>query len=84
MCLSDYQDVGGQVCLASDDNPYIAKAVRFLLEVDEGIRWNQNFKHFGAAHPQKITAEEILVSFNDLSTTLIKSLTLRLAPITYI
>lgn len=30
------------------------------MEVDEGIRWNQNFKHFGAAHPQKITVEEIL------------------------
>ena len=64
MCLSDYQDIGGEVCLSQDDNPYIAKVVRFLLEVDAGIRWNQNFKHFGAAHPQKITAEEVLVSLH--------------------
>jgi len=61
-CNPDFVSVGGEVCLTTDDNPYIAKLLTFLLEVDEGIRWNKNFKHFGAAHPQKITAEEILVS----------------------
>lgn len=66
-CNPSFTAVEGEVCLKTDDNPYINKLVGFLLNVDEGVKWNKNFKHFGAAHPQKMTGDEILAALG--STT---------------
>jgi len=39
------------------------------MKIDDGIKWNRNFKHFGAANPLMITGDEILAQLpteNDL------------------
>lgn len=59
-CQGDFIEVGGKVCLGHDTNPYIRPVTELFVRIDEGLRWNRNFKHFGAANAQKMTGEEVL------------------------
>lgn len=59
-CKGDTVAVGGKVCMDRDTNPYINEVIELFVSIDEGLKWNRNFRYFGAAHPQKINGEELL------------------------
>ena len=54
--------MGGKFCHPERRNSYEKQITLILQEIHEGIRWNRNFQHYGAADPLKINGEEILVS----------------------
>ena len=57
----DHERVG-ELCLHKDDNPYVAKLVAFLYEVDQGMLSRRTFMDFGAKHTHQIRGDELLVS----------------------
>jgi len=58
-CDVDHERVG-ELCLHKDDNPYVAKLVAFLYEVDQGMLSRRTFMDFGAKHTHQIRGDELL------------------------
>jgi hypothetical protein len=61
-CDSNFKNVGGEVCLSEYANPYVSSIVGFFLSIDKSMTWGYNFRDYGAADRNRITAEEIFVS----------------------
>ena len=60
-CKEGFENVRGDLCLQNDasSNEYVSQLVSLLLDIDNGIDWQRNFKDYGAAHGTHITVEEI-------------------------
>ena len=61
-CKEGFEHVRPDLCLEVHENPYVAKLVDFLMEMDKGFTYGRSFKDFGAHHTHKINGKELLVS----------------------